>query len=316
MSVAIRPVRPVADFARVAELLTLAGPPAFTAEELREDEDRQIAGKIRRRAVAVDGAEQVVGYSYAVHYPSEPAGRFYLTLTVDPARRRQGIGTALYDDVLLWLRAQGAHRVYTEIREESPAGLAFARRRGFTVSRHAIESALDLATFDAARFAGLMESVEAGGIRFFSLADTGGTPDALRRLYAINRIASTDDPASPDDSFPTFDVWQRIIVQASGFQPEGQIIAADGDAYVGLAAVQYDAETQSAESLLTGVDRAYRGRKIAQALKLLTVRFAQARGATHIVTENDARNTAMIVINRKLGFQSRPGYYELIHDLR
>ena len=77
----------------------------------------------------------------------------------------------------------------------------------------------------------------------------------------------------------TIEVWQRIIVQASGFQTDGQLIAADGDAYVGLAAVQYDADTQTAETLLTGVDRAYRGRKIAQALTLLTVRFAQAHDA-------------------------------------
>ena len=97
MPVVIRPANPAADFPRVAELLTLASPAAVSADELHEDEDRRIAGKIRRRAVAVDEHDQPVGYSYGVHYPSEPAGTFYFMLTVDPARRSRGIGTALYD---------------------------------------------------------------------------------------------------------------------------------------------------------------------------------------------------------------------------
>jgi ribosomal protein S18 acetylase RimI-like enzyme len=59
---------------------------------------------------------------------------------------------------------------------------------------------------------------------------------------------------------------------------------------VGLSAVGFFQQTNRAYNMITGVDRAYRGRKIAQALKLLTIRYAKERGAEAIVTNNDSQN--------------------------
>jgi RimJ/RimL family protein N-acetyltransferase len=314
MDITIRLANPQTDFPRIAELRTMTERYPVTAEMLHEDEERQIAGKIRRRSVATANDGHIVGYSVAIHYPSQPQGRFHVSGAVDAVRRNQGVGTALYDDMLKFVREQGATRLYCEVREDSQESLRFATKRGFSVNNHAIESALDLSTFDESQAAGLIEAVEATGIHFCTFADTGITLEAQRKLYEINRIASTDDPASPDDTFPSFENWQKIILGASGFQPEGQILAVDGDRYVGLAAVSYDREANTAESMLTGVDCAYRGRKIAQALKLLTIRFAQARGATHITTENDSRNVAMLAINKKFGYKSQSGYFGLFSD--
>lgn len=315
MLITLRPPNPETDFPGVADLLTMAWPEPVTVEELQEEEQRQVAGKIRYRRVAVRDDGTIAGYGAAVHYPSQSAGLFHVIVAVDPEQRCQGIGAALYDDLLRFLAAQGATLLACEVPERHPQGLEFAQRRGFVIRRHAIGLILELTTFDERRFAGLVEAVTASGIRFFSLAAAGITPETLAQLYAINRTASTDDPASIDGGFPSFDVWRRLIVESAGFQPEGQILAADGETYVGLAGVHYDAETRSAESLLTGVERAYRGRKIGQALKLLSIRFALARGATHIVTQTDARNSSMIWINHKFGYQPEPGYYELVKAL-
>lgn len=49
----------------------------------------------------------------------------------------------------------------------------------------------------------------------------------------------------------------------------------DGARAVGLSAVSYFAEANAMFNMLTGVARAYRGRKIAQALKLLAIRYAK-----------------------------------------
>lgn len=315
VSAAIRIADPRTDFPRIAELRTLSERYPVTPDELREDEHRQIAGKIRRTSVAVDSEIRIVGYSLAAHYPSEPAGHFHVSLAVDPTLRKQGIGASLYYDALSFVRSEGATLLHCEVREESPESLRFAQRRGFHIRRHAIESVLELSTFDESRFAGLVEGVEAAGIRFFSFADAGNTLEAERKLYEINRIATMDDPASTSSTFMSFDNWRKVILGASGFQPEGQILAADGDRYVGLAAVSYDEESRTAESLLTGVDPAYRGRKIAHALKLLTVRFALTHGATHITTENDSRNEPMLAINKKFGYRMQPGYYGMVNNL-
>ena len=66
---------------------------------------------------------------------------------------------------------------------------------------------------------------------------------------------------------------------------------------------------------MTGVRRRYRGRKVAQALKILAVQQARARGVAQIETGNDSRNAAMLAINRKLGFVSGRGQYSLVKRL-
>ena len=70
-------------------------------------------------------------------------------------------------------------------------------------------------------------------------------------------------------------------------------------------------------NMLTGVDRAYRGRKIAQALKLQTILYAKACGADSIATQNDSVNAPMLAINRKLGYvrQEGLGHYGLVREL-
>jgi ribosomal protein S18 acetylase RimI-like enzyme len=69
-------------------------------------------------------------------------------------------------------------------------------------------------------------------------------------------------------------------------------------------------------NLMTGVDQAYRGRKIAQALKLKSIELAQAYGADYIRTHNDSTNASMLAINRKLGYQPQPGEYRLVKNLK
>lgn len=180
------------------------------------------------------------------------AGRFYLWVVVDPAWRQRGIGARLYDDALDFAISQGATLLDSDVREGHRESLHFAERRGFTIDRHMFESVIDLNTFDESRFEGLLESVAATGIRFFSLAEVGNTPEAQRKLYEVNRATSLDDPAS-HGTFPSFDEFSQYAFQALRFRPEGQILAADGDRYVGLAAVGYIEEDNSMVNMMTYV---------------------------------------------------------------
>ena len=85
--------------------------------------------------------------------------------------------------------------------------------------------------------------------------------------------------------------------------------------YVGLSAVGYFASDNYMYNLFTGVDREYRGRRLAQALKALSIRFAQEYGADYIITHNDSQNGPMLAINRKLGYQPLPGVYRMVKQL-
>jgi RimJ/RimL family protein N-acetyltransferase len=199
----------------------------------------------------------------------------------------------------------------TEVRDNDSDSLAYAEKRDFKVSHHVFDSQLDVAAFDDSLFAGVIETVEAGGIRFFTLADTSGE-EAERQLYVVNRTAVLDEPGSVG-TFPTYESWRSIILESNWFRQESQFIAADGEMFVGLAGVYNDPETpETMFNGLTGVDRNYRGRNIALALKLLTIRYAQEHGAKVITTGNDARNAPMLAINRKLGYRPLPGHYVLV----
>jgi len=57
---------------------------------------------------------------------------------------------------------------------------------------------------------------------------------------------------------------------------------------------------------LTGVLREYRGRGIAMALKLQTVRYARDHGYREIRTWSDARNRPMLRIKEAMGFVKQP----------
>jgi RimJ/RimL family protein N-acetyltransferase len=55
--------------------------------------------------------------------------------------------------------------------------------------------------------------------------------------------------------------------------------------------------------MFTGTLRAYRGRGLALAVKLASIRWAREHGITSMSTHNDETNAAMLAINRRLGYR-------------
>ncbi len=316
MAIQMQPLNPQTDFPRIAALRNTVDPEPITAGQLQEWEEQIPEGQIRRRVVAVDQDGLIVGFNDTGWDPWMAPGLFDLRVLVDPARRRQGIGALLYDDALQFAQARGATRFQARVRDTADDGLRFARHRGFVIDRQVFESTLDLATFDERRFAGRIEAAEAAGIRFFTLADLGNTLEAQRRLYDLNARVGMDVPGSENyQSFMPFEVFRATVCAASWYRADGQIVAADGDHWIGMAAVGYFEQTRSMYNMITGVDRAYRGRGLALALKLLSIRCARAYGAIYLRTNNDSRNAPMLAINRKLGYRPEPGYYVVVRDL-
>jgi GNAT superfamily N-acetyltransferase len=313
MTVSIRIAAPETDLPAIAALIGQDDPLPLTVEDLQKWEARQFEGQLRRWSVATDETDRIVGHASAVHLPWMPPGSFELWLIVDDAHRARGIGAQLWDDVLGFALANGATVLEGHARETCPEGIRFAQARGFSIDRHIFESELVLTDFDESRFAGIVEAVEATGIRFFSLADQD-TPDVRHKLYEVNRRTALDIPGSRDE-FSSFEEFSQIVFPASWFRAEGQILAADGDAVIGLSAAGYYSQTNSMYNLMTGVDRAYRGRGIAQALKLLVIRLARRLGASYVRTNNDSLNAAILAINRRLGYRPLPGYFRLIKHL-
>ena len=160
----------------------------------------------------------------------------------------------------------------------------------------------------------MIESVQAQGVHFFTLAEIGNTEENQRRLYDLNKRNALDIPGR-DPTFSRFEDFQKHVFGASWFRPEGQILAADRDRWIGLTAIGYFAQTNSTYNMFTGVERDYRGRKIALALKLLATRFARELSAVYVRTNNDSENAPILAINQKLGYKPAPGYFKCVKVL-
>lgn len=306
----IRLANPMEDFPRIAELLSTNERERTNAQDLLDEHNIEMPERILRHAVAVNDKGAIVGFNFAGHYPSMKPHQYYVNVVVDPAHRNQGIGTQLWHDLTHYLRQQSADSLLAEVYEGDPAHYRFAEARGFTPRTHQLRAVLDLEGFDKRKFTVITAQVEAMGIRLTSFAAVEQSEENIRKLYDINGVAALDDPAS-DGAYINYENWKKVIYGASWFQPEGQMIALDGDKFVGLSAISYNEEEQAGFTLISGVDAAYRNRKIMQALKLRAIHYARAKGATSVVTDVEAGNAPMRAINQKFGFVEEPGKYEM-----
>ncbi|HYG57150.1 MAG TPA: GNAT family N-acetyltransferase [Symbiobacteriaceae bacterium] len=297
----LRPVGPE-DWAAIAALHG-RNTPAFMAE-------RAVDIRCELAAVLFGG---IVGYVSVSRMPWWGPGRFQARVLVDRALWGQGAGRRLASAALASAEANGAARLDSSVAEGDPRSLRFAERWGFRVERHLFGSSLDVAAFDEAPFAGVVDRVTAAGIRFFTMAEAGDTPEARAKLWALNRAVSLDIPGR-ERTFATLEDYIKRNCEAPWYRPGAQLIAAEGDRWVGLCSLQ-PLEDGSLFNRVTGVVPQARGRSLATALKVLGVRYARAHGFVLMRTNNDAANAPMLAINRKLGFVPAPGLYLLQRDL-
>ncbi len=310
MAYHLRPFNPNTDFPRQADILNTFEPIITTVALLCEQHRNRPNGAIWRQIAAVDGNGYLVGDGIVICPPwSIEEGRFYFAAAVDPGFRRQGIGRLLYDDLHAFAIQNGAKWIETLALEALPEARIFAEKCGFVVLRHYFDGVLDITTFDATPFADVIETVQRGGIRFFSYAEIEDTPENRHRLYDLEIRLMRDVPGYdfPDDPY---EKWVQRFEKPE-FMADAQVLAADGDHWIGLATLEYFKEDNIMHNGFTAVDPAYRGRNIALALKLRAIECAQKKGVPQMRTNNDALNAPMLAINRKLGYQEVPGVYRM-----
>lgn len=300
----------LADAEPVTTLMNLDYPEPITVDQMRERLQPPTSDRGVGRFVAELGG-QVVGYAHAVRDDWTEKGLYWVHIVVAPASRRQGVGSALLTSLHDWARPLGATTLLGEARDHLPESVHFAERRGFQTERHIFESTLDLSAFNEQPFVVALDTARAAGIRFFTMADVGDTPAARRSLYEVERTTAREIPGGSESVLRPFEAFVQQVCDAPGHHADCQFIAAEGETWVGLALLEDTATTGAMYNGITGVHPAWRGRGVAQALKLLAIRQARQRGARYLRTHNDSQNAPMLAINRKLGYQSEPGYYRM-----
>lgn len=313
MTINVQPADPTTDYATIAEMWSRWRGYTLSVDDLHEEDAVHIEGRIRQWLVARDQNAQINGIAYVARYPSNPNGRFHGNIVVKKPHQNQGVGTALFNRTYAFMQKRGATEWHGRVNEGDTASLRFIEKHGFRKAFHVFDSTLDLKTFDEAPFEGIVEDVEASGIRFMTFDTVSNDPIAQRKLYDINRLAGLNEPAT--DGFSTFDTWKKIVLTAPWFKHDAEFVAVDGERFVGLSGAFPTDDPLVFENGFTGVDPEYQGRKVAQVLKLLSIRQAIHRGGAEIRTENDSRNTAMLAINRKLGYQPMNGHFGIVKRL-
>ena len=289
-----------------------------TVEEWRyEDEHFDRTKYVQRRiAASVLESGDLVGYADYAHtiWAFDP-GRFQIWINVHPDWQRRGIGGDLYHRLLEELRERGATAVKTTVRESMAAEIAWVERRGFVEKSRHWESRLGLGGFDPARFP--KRTSPPAGIQIVSLKEElAEDPDRLRAVYEFGNILGPDVPRTDPFTPASWEMWQTMVVGSPWSFPEAFFLAKDGDRYVGQSDL---AKNESQPDILytgfTGILREYRGRGIAQALKMHALAFAKARGYAEVRTWNSTINAPMLAINEKLGFKKQPAWIQFEKDL-
>ena len=310
------------------QLVRSAQPSLRMPYRVQQDERSLPPGVHLRHVGAVTGDGRLVGYASARGGPGAwLPDRFKVWVIVDEDWRGRGAGDALYREAERFAIEHGAAALDADIGEENAIGIEFAERRGFARERHLFASLLDLVSFDPSRFAGAVASAEGTGIRFTSLAAYPQDDASYTRFADLLWRVHLDAPGYADMARLTLEQVRSSYVDTPGWDPAGVLLGVDAkqdDAWVGLAHVMRDGsrspEAERESGLwfyngFTGVLRAYRGRGVAQALKLKAADYARSRGATAIRTHNDSTNAPMLAINRKFGYRPEPGYFKMLRTL-
>jgi mycothiol synthase len=252
-----------------------------------EDARRDLAQKpeLRRFLAELDG--EVVGCAF-VSRSSTPGKAFVLPRVVSGARRR-GLGTALLQACAEVARELSLDTLRSHYDGVDPAATAFAARHGFVEVDRQVELVRELGPSERAVAA-------PAGIVLAELREEQleGVRSLAREAVADMPVVGGLDPTAADEFV------DELVAGTVTF------VALDGEQVAGFAGLApYGAVPDALECSFTAVDRAHRGRGVAQALKQACVSWASGEGYRELVTWTQTGNEAMQAVNLHAGFRAR-----------
>jgi L-amino acid N-acyltransferase YncA len=306
----LRQAQPDRDFSQLAAWFTNFADEPSTAAGLTD----WFAKNGSRAHVTVAENEQgdLLGFCWATHSKTEP-GLVNFDLFVSPEHRRQGVGGALEQEMMGALRANPVKVLRVSVFEDCPEGLDFVKRRGFSERSHRLLMALDLDSFDDRIYVQQIARLKKEGFKFTSMKALGNTEEAQRKLYALNESTGMDTLGSTGErNWESFEDFHNRVCGSGWFKPGGQMVVIDtttGD-WAAMSAITRMEGNEFAYNLHTGVDRRYRGRKLAQAVKVTALRYARRELKTRQVrTHHNTKNLPILAIDRKFGYRQVGGNY-------
>lgn len=203
--------------------------------------------------------------------------------------RRRGVGAALLERLLAHVRAYGFDRARSHVDDEG--SLAFAWRHGFEEVDRQVEQVRTLG-----------DEPDAGSFDGVELVSVEERPELLERAFPLAEQGYADLVLAAGTVSVPLEAWLRDEATLPG----GSVVAlADGRivGYAGLLA--WDDDPARAENGLTVVERGWRGRGLAAAMKRRQLAWAARAGIREVVTWTQTGNEAMQRVNERLGYVTR-----------
>jgi mycothiol synthase len=230
----------------------------------------------------------------------EPWGSFSQgDVAVVPARRRRGIGSALFAEISALARGLGRDEIQGEVQESDAESRAFFEGRGFVQTGGEKAVVLELDGIEPP------EVDPPEGVRMVSRAEE---PDRLDEMYALAVQADEDIPGSA--GVQSYERWRAMDIDRPNCLPELCFLALAGEEVIGYAFLQ--ASSERAFHGLTVTRRDWRRRGVASALKRAEIAAAKRAGFKRLLTESEERNEPMRRLNEKLGFVPAPEWSTVV----
>ena len=278
--VAIRPAETDADLEAWIEVRRLVSPNDAppTMELLRSVE------RPERRLVLVEQDRRVVGNGLADR--SQVTGSF-VAPRILPEYRRRGIGTAVLRHLMEHLAGHG----FTSIggHADDDGAFAFATHHGFEQIDAQVEQVRTLGPDEP-------PPPPYPGVDFATIE---ARPELLQRAFALARQGFADMALRTGPAAISIDEW----LGEEATLPGGSFVALEHGIIVGYAGLlAWSGEVTRAENGLTVVERGWRGRGLATALKRRQLAWAAAHGIRVVATWTQQANEAMQRVNAGLGY--------------
>ena len=227
---------------------------------------------------------------------SDLEGHASIAVYVVPEARGHGLGTALFDRCVAHARELGFARLFATVDGLSEPGIAFAAAHGFVEVDREVEL--------RRKIGDEREPESLPGVVISSLAER---PELLDAAYDAVAIEAYSDLPLPGTYAVTLEKW---LEEEGAGVPEASFVALDDGSVVGYAGMQ-----QGGEHGLTAVRRSHRRRGIAIHLKRRQLAWAASAGVSELLTWTQGRNSAMQLLNERLGYVAEPAWLKFAAPL-
>jgi mycothiol synthase len=300
------------DFPDIVKIHNTIYPHDATTPEAWAQADTQRPPKCKQRRWVALQDTRIVGFAgYSQHIFDYHPQKFHVTLQVLPDYRCQGIGSALYDQLMAGLRPCDPLKLRADGYGNLLDGVRFLEQRGFVEVFRERPLHLDVMACDPKPFSGVKDKLRAQGIEVKTLHDLEGDPKRDRKVYDLYWEATGDVPSEAEIAQMDFEDWVEWTLKDPLVPHGGYFIAVHKEAYVGLSEFGKYRASDALQAGLVGVKRAYRRRGIALALQLKGIAYARANGHPLIKTSTSVTNRPMLRLYERLGFVPQPDWIQL-----